>query len=154
MLFAKKHDGTLTAEIIDFKTDRVTRENTGHYSADVPTHEEANGNTGNSSSMQLIAEAYKLQMQLYALAVRRLLPQVNMVSATLHFLEADGAYSYPDSDMDFETCKASCSRAISNLAAAERNRQFQPHVGVHCRRCGFLEYCIEGKSALAQITKI
>jgi CRISPR/Cas system-associated exonuclease Cas4 (RecB family) len=98
------------------------------------------------------ASEFRLQMQIYAHAVRRLVPGVSVVEATLHFLRPG-----PDVEYDMPAELIGETRAQNDLARVlteiERGGldpvMFEARPARRCRSCAFAEICPEGSAHLA-----
>lgn len=149
----------LRAEIIDFKTNRFNFSK--REGSESPTGAKASGSSGVSGPQakeQLLSNAVesaalgvRMQMQIYALAVRELLPSVTEVKATLHFVHPNIEYSLDQGLLDPVACRHALDATLTGIDAASRSGEYSPLTGTHCRTCGFLNICHAGRRALVEL---
>lgn len=97
---------------------------------------------------------YHLQMQAYALAVRELLPSLNIrkVQATLHFLHPDIEVRLGEDLLASEACAEALDEAMLKIISSRDPAEFPVRPEVHCRMCNFLSICPSGREWLATQT--
>jgi hypothetical protein len=113
-----------------------------------------------------VAEDYQLQMQAYALALRELLSsrspsgsdgfnpgpsKINLLRATLHFLDPNREFSLPASLLAEDACASAIDEAMSAIASRDATLdadRFPPLPAMHCRMCNFVELCPAGREWL------
>jgi ATP-dependent exoDNAse (exonuclease V) beta subunit len=125
--------GRIRASIVDFKTGRIGGEGAGLKAA-----------------VERAAAEHQLQMQIYAQAVRRLLPGVGAVEATLHFLE-------PGPNVEFEfraemIGELGAGQAIERVLADIVSGGYDPvafsaQPGRRCLTCRFRGLCPDSIAA-------
>ncbi|HKV40375.1 MAG TPA: PD-(D/E)XK nuclease family protein, partial [Blastocatellia bacterium] len=125
--------GQLTAEIIDFKTNRFR--NTGDPEAVL-------------QEAEIAAAAYRLQMQAYALAVRELVVGADLIIGTVHFLYQNVEVSIPHDQLLPEVAAAAVDGTMEAIVSSAGAEEFPVRPGHHCRVCNFLEYCRAGRLSL------
>ena len=102
------------------------------------------------------ARDYRLQMQGYALALRKLLPQnarINSLRATLHFIHPNVEAIVPNDLLEYETCARAIDDAMSMIASLDGTLEmehFPPIANSHCRMCNFLSFCSAGREWLRE----
>jgi len=100
------------------------------------------------------AKDYQLQMQSYALALRKLLPadvKINSLRATLHFIDPNLAISLAAPLLEQEVCAQAIDEAmlaITSLDGTTDAELFPPKPATHCRLCNFLDLCSAGREWL------
>jgi len=167
-------DGSLSVEIIDFKTNRIPRRReTQKQTSEVATSHIGRRSSAaqfafdfevSNSSLLVQAERldddpltktaldYKLQMQAYALAVKELLPFAvpGQISVTLHFLEPNMEFQLPSEMLDSQVCARAIDGAMKEIVAALEPFEFPVNPSTHCRMCNFLNLCPAGQHALTK----
>jgi ATP-dependent helicase/nuclease subunit A len=136
LLLTPLPSGRVRATIVDFKT------------APLP-----NGDgRGYAEAAESAASAHLLQMQIYALAARALVPRVGQVEAALHFLHPAPhvEYYFPAEAV----AEARASRALSGAMTEIARGGFDPVMfearpGTRCRSCAFSAICPEGTRHLS-----
>jgi hypothetical protein len=135
LLFTPLPSGRMRATIVDFKTSVVPLEG-------APL----------AVAVERAAAGYRLQMQIYAEAVRRLVPGVSVVEATLHFLQPGPGVEY---DVPAELlAEGRAGRDIERVLVEILRGGYDPvmfdaHTGRRCHHCAFSDLCPEGSAALA-----
>ena len=124
--------GRMRATIVDFKTGAVR-----------------SGREALEPAIERAALEYRLQMQIYAHAVRGLLPNVALVEATLHFLEPGPGIEY-DVPADV-VAEGRAARDLDRvLAEIVRGRldpaAFDARPARRCWSCAFAPVCPEGSA--------
>jgi ATP-dependent helicase/nuclease subunit A len=133
LLIARNERSELEAEIIDFKTNRFR----------------AGASEGLlKTAIESAVEGVRMQMQIYALAVRELTPELASVRATLHFVDPNVEYALPAEALDASTCSQALEGVLSKVDQAAKSDTYPPQVGGHCRHCGFLGICQPGRIAI------
>jgi len=169
LLISRASDGSLEAEIIDFKTNRFRRDKSRELGA-VSGSRRRSRSAANQNQLALefpeqetdagllvraevenAALDYRLQMQAYALAVRELLPVVVRVKVTLHFLEPNVEVSVDESLLEREVCASAIDDAVRVMVRSADPLGFAVRVGEHCRSCSFMEFCEPGRSWLRNL---
>jgi ATP-dependent helicase/nuclease subunit A len=127
VLLTRLPSGRLRAHIVDFKTGRV----------------EAPGDDLRAG-VEREAAQHRVQMQVYAQAVRKLVPDVTVVEATLHFLQ-------PGPNVEFEfggdvTGEVRAAEEIDRimsriLVGAFDPASYEARPGSRCTRCRFQAFC-------------
>ena len=100
--------------------------------------------------LRSVAEDYQLQMQVYALAVRELIPSLSdaQIRVTLHFLEPNLEYHLDDNLLETSACEVSIDAAILDIVSATEPAEFPVKPAAHCRMCNFLRVCSAGREEL------
>jgi ATP-dependent exoDNAse (exonuclease V) beta subunit len=157
LLITRSPEGVLEIEIIDFKTNRITRDKTPapekakeaqfSFDFDVSTKQTASMN----AALQTTTEDYQLQMQAYALAVRELLPALSesKIRVTLHFLDPNVEVHLSDLLLEPARCKAAVDEAMLRIVSSADPVQFPVKPAPHCRTCNFLRLCAAGREFLS-----
>ncbi|HTG17779.1 MAG TPA: UvrD-helicase domain-containing protein [Blastocatellia bacterium] len=146
----------LSAEIIDFKTNRFhARKGASVEDArEQLTFDFAGAVRQQASSLEVEVEAaardYRLQMQAYALAVRELMPEIERVKVTLHFLDPDIEVSLPEALLEREAAARAIDEATAELVSSTEPGSFQTRPAGHCRVCNFLDLCQPGRGWLSE----
>jgi ATP-dependent helicase/nuclease subunit A len=146
----------LSAEIIDFKTNRfhARKEASVEDAREQLTFDFAGAVSQQASSLEAEVEAaardYRLQMQAYALAVRELMPEIERVKVTLHFLDPDIEVSLPDPLLEREAAARAIDEATAELVSSTEPESFQTRPAGHCRVCNFLDLCQPGRGWLSE----
>ena len=146
----------LSAEIIDFKTNRfhARREAPGTSEREQLAFDFAGVARLQPSSLEAEVDAaardYRLQMQAYALAVRELMPAIQPVKVTLHFLDPDIEVSLPHALLDREAAARAIDEAMAELVSSTAPESFQTRPAGHCRVCNFLDLCQPGRRWLSE----
>ncbi|MBK6427586.1 MAG: UvrD-helicase domain-containing protein [Blastocatellia bacterium] len=125
--------GGWRAEVIDFKTNRLA------------------AGAERVGALARLELAYRLQMQAYALAVWRLVPNVTTVSAKLVTLSGG-----PDVEIALDAAYVEAQAAESAVRdvlgrirrAGAEPANFPPIPGPHCRSCVHVAVCPEGSIAI------
>lgn len=150
----------VSAEIIDFKTNRFARRTPG---ANVPgkaqlSFEFLNPSDDRQIDRDLLIQAeieeaasdYRVQMQAYALAARDLIPDVESVRVTLHFLDPDVEVCLPDDLLEREVCAAAIDETMMALVSSSLPESFPATPADHCTTCNFVELCGPGRQWLGR----
>jgi ATP-dependent helicase/nuclease subunit A len=160
---AVRGDG-INVEIIDFKTNRFRGKKIaggkalkgdaykqGQLSLDFLAQESSDSNRDLlvQAEVETTAVDYQAQMQAYALAARELIPGVENVGVTLHFLDPDIEVSLPEALLDQEACARAVDAAMLSIVASSTPEDFPPQPADHCRACSFRELCPPGRHWLA-----
>jgi ATP-dependent helicase/nuclease subunit A len=123
------------AEVIDFKTNRIA------------------GGELRAAALEELGRTYRLQMQAYSLAVRRLVPHVTTVEASLVALAAGpdvGVELEPDSVTE-EAAEVAIQGVLSRIReAGTEPENFPAAPGAHCLSCIHVAICPEGSRALGE----
>ncbi|HEX2270697.1 MAG TPA: PD-(D/E)XK nuclease family protein, partial [Pyrinomonadaceae bacterium] len=96
----------------------------------------------------ITARDYELQMQAYAHAVRELIPSINKIRVTLHFLEPNVEAHLSDELLDPSRCEQAIDNAMLNIVTSADPAEFPVKTAPHCRMCNFLRVCNPGKEYL------
>jgi ATP-dependent helicase/nuclease subunit A len=146
--------GGLNVEIIDFKTDRfpkrkpLTSRRTKKRDAGPALLEIGSATDKEISINDQVLEAmfdYQLQMQAYALAVRELVPNVNELRVTIHFLGPNIEKSLSADALSMEVSAKAVDNAMSRLlSSGPENYPTRP--ADHCRFCNFRDICADGRN--------
>lgn len=139
-------------EIIDFKTDRFPKKNSTKRPAKDETAAPSLFDGGidkdaNAMVREQVAEAvfdYELQMQAYALAVRELIPNINKLRVTIHFLDPNIEESLSEETLRYDVCSMSIDDAIGHLLSSAPDN-YPTRTAEHCRFCNFRELCVAGR---------
>jgi len=91
---------------------------------------------------------YRVQMQAYALAALDLLPGVEKVRVTLHFLDPNVEVRLADELLDRETCAAAIDEVMAALVGKPSAERYPATPAEHCRVCNFVEMCAAGRDWL------
>ncbi|MBI4468921.1 MAG: UvrD-helicase domain-containing protein [Acidobacteria bacterium] len=121
----------VNAEVIDFKTNRPGRSRTP--GSDL------------IAEIEQLARDYLLQMQAYILAVHELLPEVERVKGTLHFLAPDMEFEFPAELVSHERSAAAIDDAMSSMIRSLEFDECPARPEEHCRYCSFLQLCRPGR---------
>ena len=146
----------LNAEIIDFKTNRfhARKEAAVEDAREQLIFDFAGAVRQQPSSLEAEVEAaardYRLQMQAYALAVRELMPEIERVKVTLHFLDPDIEVSLPEALLEREAAARAIDEATAELVSSTEPESFQTRPAGHCRVCNFLDLCQPGRGWLSE----
>jgi CRISPR/Cas system-associated exonuclease Cas4 (RecB family) len=152
MTRSTQFDG-VDVEIIDFKTDRFPkRKPSARRSAKKQSRSPALFELdvepeASALIREQTAEAaldYELQMQAYALAIRELIPNVNKLRVTIHFLDPNIEESLPPETLLHDTCAKSVDDAMTHLLSSAPDN-YPPQPAEHCRFCNFREICEDGQ---------
>jgi ATP-dependent exoDNAse (exonuclease V) beta subunit len=136
LLLTPLPSGRVRVSIVDFKT------------APLPP---ANGD-GDAGAIERAAAEHGFQMQVYALAVRALVPNVASVEAALHFLDAgpDVEYYLPAEVIAEPRATKEVGRVLTEIARGGFDPvMFEARPGRRCRGCAFSAICPEGALHLA-----
>jgi hypothetical protein len=163
LLVTGKPGSDLTAEIIDFKTNRFNprvdslapkpalkykskqaSDSTPQLAFDFDQKADVTFDSEVASSVS----DYQLQMQAYALAVRRLTSGVEHLKVTLHFLDPNLEVTLPDQLLREEACIAAVEETIETLSDRDAPGDFPPAPAAHCQNCRYLELCPPGRAWL------
>ncbi|HLG14118.1 MAG TPA: UvrD-helicase domain-containing protein [Blastocatellia bacterium] len=156
LLIRQTEDGEgLSAEIIDFKTNRFRTRKTAptiepggqllmDFSGAAPW-----GDRPLEAEVEARAADYRLQMQAYALAVRELIPDVERVTVTLHFLDPDIEATLPDDMLERYACAEAIDLAAEAIVSSASPDDFPVRPEEHCRICNFADFCTAGRKWLA-----
>jgi CRISPR/Cas system-associated exonuclease Cas4 (RecB family) len=173
LLIVPSESGGLIAEIIDFKTNRfrgrsnqkpdlneqidrsraITRKGSGaikrdQLSFDFLKIESEECDLLMQAEIEAAAIEYRVQMQAYALAAIDLLPGVERVRVTLHFLDPNVEVCLSDELLERETCAAAIDEVMRALVGKPSLERFPATPAEHCRVCNFVEMCAAGKNWL------
>lgn len=163
LLITEDVDGSLAAEIIDFKTNRIRvdvpaaalaappkkRSKTAQFAFDFESEPEpppVDFETNNI--IEITARDYELQMQAYAHAVRELIPSIERVRVTLHFLQPNVEVHLSDELLDPSRCTQAIDTAMMRIVTSANPVEFPVKTAPHCRMCNFLRICNAGKEYL------
>lgn len=163
LLITEDVDGSLAAEIIDFKTNRIRvdvpavaraaplekRSKQAQFAFDFESEPEpppVDFETNNI--IEITARDYELQMQAYAHAVRELIPSIKRVRVTLHFLQPNVEVHLSDELLDPVRCEQAIDSAMMRIVTSADPVQFPVKTAPHCRMCNFLRICNAGKEYL------
>jgi CRISPR/Cas system-associated exonuclease Cas4 (RecB family) len=130
--------GRVRATVVDFKTGAVRR-----------------GGLGLAAAVERAAAEHRLQMQIYAHAVRRLVRSVSVVEATLHFLEPGPGVEYDVAADAIAEARAAkeIDRVLTEIARGRFDPvMFEARPARRCRTCAFAGVCPEGAAHLATET--
>jgi ATP-dependent helicase/nuclease subunit A len=172
ILVSRDAEGSLSAEIVDFKTNRfrvptsllrvgetagprvsrgATRRRDGGTSQLMfEFGEPASDSLLVRSEVETVAADYRLQMQAYALAIRELAPQIARVRVTLHFLDPNLEVTLGDELLEAGACARAVDGAADAMFSSASAESFPVNPAVHCRTCAFLRLCPSGRQALNQ----
>ena len=117
--------GRTRAFVVDFKTGSI-------------------GSGDQRSAVERAAAEFRLQAQVYAHAVRRLVPGVTVVEAALHFLAPgpDVEYEFTAAEIGERAAGESLDRTLADVTAGGFDpRAFAARPGARCRRCRFATFC-------------
>jgi ATP-dependent helicase/nuclease subunit A len=116
-----------------------------------------------AEQIKTVANAYQLQMQSYALALRELIGagnssanpsnKINSLRATLHFIEPNVEIDVAAALLGLETCARAIDEAMLAIVSLEglmKAEMFPPNAATHCRICNFRELCQPGQDWLRQ----
>jgi ATP-dependent helicase/nuclease subunit A len=167
-LLITKTESGYEVEIIDFKTNRIplgpqasrlptvatkTSRNQSQFAFDfdaAPTDERSN------DSLNSIAHDYRLQMQSYALAIRELMPSLELskIKVTLHFLEPNIEVHIDEDQLEAGVCARAIDAAIFDIISSNEPAEFPVKPASHCRMCNFLRVCSAGRQFLSSETDL
>ena len=138
---------SVNIEIIDFKTDRFPK----RQSAKSKKRKSKSGIEVNQDTEMLIrqqvkvaARDYDLQMQAYALAVRELIPNLNSIRLTIHFLDPNIEETVPQEALQYDACATAVDNAMTCLLSTAPD-SYPTVTAEHCRFCSFREICPAGQ---------
>jgi ATP-dependent helicase/nuclease subunit A len=94
---------------------------------------------------QRLAADYQLQMQAYALAAHQLVPAIERIKVTLHFLDPNIEFHLSDELLDPAACAHAIDDAMRAIISSSGPEQFPVHPATHCRMCNFLDLCGPGR---------
>ncbi|QUV84493.1 UvrD-helicase domain-containing protein [Chloracidobacterium aggregatum] len=120
----------VTAHIVDFKTNAfATRP----------------GEPGFEAEKAEKVAWYRLQLQIYALALRELTPNVKEVRATLHFLAPDEKFELPANQAGKEAAAHAVNKVINELVAIRTfaETDFEAKPGARCQLCRYANVCAD-----------
>jgi ATP-dependent helicase/nuclease subunit A len=102
-------------------------------------------------SLQSIASDYRLQMQAYALAIRELMPslELDQLKVTLHFLDPNIEVYIDESQLEAPVCAEAIDQAILDIVSSNGPEEYPVKPAAHCRMCNFLNVCSAGREYLA-----
>ena len=174
LLIVPSETGGLAVEIIDFKTNRFRGK--GNQKADSNEHTAQDGRTSTrkghgaikrnqlafdfldiaaverdlllQAEIEAAAIEYRVQMQAYALAALDLLPGIEKVRVTLHFLDPNVEVCLADDLLDRETCAAAIDEVMAALVGKPSAERYPATPAEHCRVCNFVEMCTAGRDWL------
>jgi ATP-dependent helicase/nuclease subunit A len=164
LLITEDVDGSLAAEIIDFKTNRIRvdvppivreasssrkRSKDPQFAFDFdPEPEPPAIDPETTNIIEITARDYELQMQAYAHAVRELIPSIKRIRVTLHFLEPNVEAHLSDELLDPLRCEQAIDKAMLSIVTSADPSEFPVKTAPHCRMCNFLRVCNPGKEYL------
>jgi len=142
-------------ELVPAETHRLNRPDTGGdglqflLDFEVP-QATCTGGPANSitDEVSLAARDYELQMQVYALAIRQLMPQVagsGPLKATLHFLQPNVEFTLDSDLLTISACTEALDAVVLRLMQSKEPNEFPVLPARHCYMCNFLEACREGR---------
>ncbi len=120
----------VTAHVVDFKTNAfATRP----------------GEPGFVNEKAEKVAWYRLQMQIYALALWELTPSVKEVRATLHFLSPDEKFELPANQARREATAHAVNKVINDLVAIRTfaETDFEAKPGARCQLCRYANVCAD-----------
>jgi ATP-dependent helicase/nuclease subunit A len=120
----------VTAHVVDFKTNAfATRPGAPGFAAE---------------KAEKVAW-YRLQLQIYALALWELTPNVKEVRATLHFLAPDEKFELPANQAGKEATAHAVNKVISELVAIRTfaETDFEAKPGARCQLCRYANVCAD-----------
>ncbi len=166
LLITEDVDGSLAAEIIDFKTNRIRvnlppivqpaatakRSKAAQFAFDFESEAESTAPAApdpeTNTIIEINARDYEVQMQAYAHAVRELIPAIKRVRVTLHFLQPNVEVHLSNELLDPSRCEQAIDSAMLRIVTSADPAQFPVKTAPHCRMCNFLRICNSGKEYL------
>jgi ATP-dependent helicase/nuclease subunit A len=149
LLITRSPDGEVEIEIIDFKTNRIAPSETQASRLPPPATQFAFDfePPPRSNAILTTAQDYELQMQAYALAVRKLLPKLTdiKVRVTLHFLDPNVEVHLSDELLEPAHCEQAIDEAMQGTIFSSEPGNFPAKTAPHCRMCNFLRVCSAGR---------
>jgi len=149
LLITRSPDGEVEIEIIDFKTNRIAPSETQASRLPPPATQFAFDfePPPRSNAILTTAQDYELQMQAYALAVRKLLPKLTdiKVRVTLHFLDPNVEVHLSDELLEPAHCEQAIDEAMQGTIFSSEPGNFPVKTAPHCRMCNFLRVCSAGR---------
>jgi ATP-dependent exoDNAse (exonuclease V) beta subunit len=171
LLIVPSERGGLVVEIIDFKTNRFRGASRQKPVSDEPGSQDSRAVSRKrhenvrrdqlsfdflemaaverdlllQAEIEALAIEYRVQMQAYALAARDLLPGVEKVRVTLHFLDPNVEVSLPDELLERDACVVAIDEVMEALACKPAPERFPACPAAHCRVCNFVEMCSAGR---------
>ncbi|QUV99182.1 UvrD-helicase domain-containing protein [Chloracidobacterium sp. MS 40/45] len=120
----------VTAHVVDFKTNAF---------------EARPGEPGFETEKAEKVAWYRLQLQIYALALWELTPNVQEVRATLHFLAPDEKFELRDNQAGRKATAYAVEDVISKLVAIRTfaETDFEAKPGARCRLCRYANVCAD-----------
>jgi len=110
---------------------------------------------GINVSVEFHAAEYQLQMQCYSEAVRRMIPNISEVKATLQFLQPIPSleYEYPSSMISEASSNQQIQAVMNRIGRCGSDPvSFAASTGKQCLRCTFHDLCPEGSAYLSNKT--
>jgi hypothetical protein len=174
LLVTNSNDDQLV-EIIDFKTNRITKtlgvQGLGAQASHLPpvatlAPKTSSGRSSQSQfafnfdaqssspvaetyddNLRAVAHDYQLQMQSYALAIRELIPSLknSQIRVTLHFLEPNLEFHIADELLESSACEEAIDAAMLDIVSSSEPTHFPVKPASHCRTCSFLKVCSAGR---------
>ncbi len=88
---------------------------------------------------------YRLQMQIYALALWELTPNVREVRATLHFLAPDEKFELPANQAERKAAAYAVGEVVNKLVAIRTfaETDFEAKPGARCQLCRYANVCAD-----------
>ncbi|HEU4767322.1 MAG TPA: PD-(D/E)XK nuclease family protein, partial [Pyrinomonadaceae bacterium] len=163
LLITEDVDGKLAAEIVDFKTNRIRvdvpvvvraepikqRSKAAQFAFDFESEAETPPlDYETNNIIEITARDYELQMQAYAYAIRELIPSIERVRVTLHFLQPNVEVHLSDELLDPLRCEQAIDNAMLRIVTSADPVEFPVKPAPHCRVCNFLRICNAGKEYL------
>ena len=149
LLISRSPEGEVEIEIIDFKTNRIAPSEMQASRLPPPATQFAFDfePPPRSNAILTTAQDYELQMQAYALAVRKLLPKLTdvKVRVTLHFLDPNVEVHLSDELLEPAHCEQAIDEAMQGTIFASDPGNFPVKTAPHCRMCNFLRVCSAGR---------
>jgi len=99
--------------------------------------------------IRIAASDYQLQMQAYALAVSKLMPELmqpgSSIISTLHFLDPNVEFHLDADLLSPDACVRAIDAAMVDIISSGEPAQFPVRTAAHCRMCNFLGICPAGR---------
>jgi ATP-dependent exoDNAse (exonuclease V) beta subunit len=174
LLITKTESGH-NVEIIDFKTNRIPKppiqeaeEEAGAQASLLPPVATKSSKpysqfafdfdpqpvepkpTSFDEALKSIASDYRLQMQAYALAIRELMPslELDQIKVTLHFLDPNIEVHIDEPQLEADACAEAIDKAILDIVSSSEPAEYPVKPATHCRMCNFLNVCTAGREYL------
>jgi hypothetical protein len=99
------------------------------------------------------AAEFTLQAQIYTQAIRKLLPNVTVVEAALHFLAPgpDVEYEFSASEIGERPAAEALERALADIVRGGFDASaFAARPGPRCHRCRFAVFCPDAERRAAE----